>query len=201
MVDEVGGVSVSRETMGRLATYVRILLDENDRQNLISRTTVASVWERHIADSAQLVTLAPANATWADVGSGAGLPGIVAAIITQCPTRLIEPRRLRIEFLDRVKREAGLDNVTIFQGKAQNADGKFDIITARAVASASQLLTFSSHLAHDRTKYLLMKGRSAQSELEELRMTWQGNFVLVPSRTDADAAILVAEQARRRGRK
>ncbi len=199
MLDDLLDRPVSRETRDRLERYAKLLVEENERQNLISKTTVHDVWTRHIADSAQLVSLAPEGLRWADLGSGPGLPGMVVAILTGDPMTLVEPRRLRVEFLQRTVAELALTNVSVVQAKSQGAKGQYDVITARAVAKASELLGISRHLAHRQTRYLLMKGRSAQSELEALRVAWQGEFTLVPSRTDPDAAIIVAEHVRRKG--
>src|SRR5262245_8863545 len=94
------GRNVPRETMERLEHYVRLLLDEHERQKRIARATVEEVWERHILDSAQLVRFAPRpDSSWLDIGSGAGLPGLVIAILTQGPVTLVEPRKLRADFL------------------------------------------------------------------------------------------------------
>jgi 16S rRNA (guanine527-N7)-methyltransferase len=199
MIDDILGAPVSRETRDRLELYARRLVEENERQNLISKTTVEDVWTRHIADSAQLVALAPPELRWVDLGSGPGLPGMVVAILTGDPMTLVEPRRLRVEFLQRTIAELGLTNAVVVQAKSQGAKGQFDVITARAVAKAGELLGISHHLAHSRTRYLLMKGRSAQSELDALHASWQGEYTLVPSRTDPDAAIIVAEHVRRKG--
>lgn len=198
-LEDIVGAGVSRETQQRLKRYCDLLVEENARQNLIARSTVDDLWGRHILDSAQLVPLAKSGAKWVDLGSGPGLPGIVVAILTEGPMTLVEPRRLRIEFLSRVVAELGLSHVEVVQAKAQGATGKFDVITARAVAKAAELFGISRHLAHNSTRYLLMKGRSAQSELEALRASWQGRFSLVPSRTDPDAAILVADDVRWKG--
>ncbi len=198
-LEEVVGRDVSRETRATLDEYVALLLAENERQNLIARSTVDEVWTRHIFDSAQLVPLASAGDTWVDLGSGPGLPGMVVAILTGDPVTLVEPRRLRIDFLRSTAEALRLSNVAIVHAKAQGATGHFDVITARAVAKAADLFGISRHLAHSSTRYLLMKGRSAQSELEALRGSWQGRFTLVPSRTDAEAALLVADNVRRKG--
>jgi 16S rRNA (guanine527-N7)-methyltransferase len=90
------GVDVPRETFDRLEAYVSLLREENLRQNLVSAATLDSVWERHILDSAQLVRFEPRpGAAWVDLGSGAGLPGIVIACLVEGPVALVEPRRLR----------------------------------------------------------------------------------------------------------
>jgi 16S rRNA (guanine527-N7)-methyltransferase len=193
---------VSRETQTLLDRYVALLLEENERQNLISRSSVNELWDRHIADSAQLVRFAPrADSSWLDIGSGAGLPGVVIAILTQGPMTLVEPRRLRADFLQRCTDALGLAHrVAVHGTKVERITGKFDVITARAVAPLSDLLRISHHLSTDKTVWVLPKGKSAQSELDEAQRTWQGAFRLEPSDTSEEAAILVAAGVRRKGR-
>ena len=200
-VEAAFGRDVPRETWQRLEYYVALLRSGAVEQNLVAASTLEKVWERHIADSAQLVGLAEPGLAWADMGSGAGLPGLVVAILTGDPMTLIEPRRLRVEFLRTAVERLDLPNVAVVGLKAQAASGQFDVITARAVAPAGDLLGMSCHLAHSGTRFLLMKGRSAKNELEDARRAWQGDFRLVASRTDAEAAIIVAERVRRRGGK
>lgn len=199
-ISEVVGRPVSRETYSKLEQYVALLLNESDRQNLISPTTRDDVWERHIVDGAQLVGLAGPG-SWCDVGSGAGLPGIVVAILVDSPVTLIEPRRLRADFLQRVAFELDLAHVSVVCAKAERVSGRFDFITARAVASLDKLLGITRHLAHNETNWLLPKGQKAQSELEEARQNWQGKFVLVESVTNPDASIIVASELRPRGKR
>jgi 16S rRNA (guanine527-N7)-methyltransferase len=194
--------SVSRETCALLDKYVALLLEENERQNLIAKSTIDEIWERHIADCAQLVRFAPRpDSSWLDIGSGAGLPGVVIAILTDGPVTLVEPRRLRADFLQRAAQSLGLgERVTVHAAKAERITGKFDVITARAVASLDALLRISQHLSTDKTLWLFPKGNSAQSELDDARRTWQGDFRLEPSVTSEEAAILVAANVRRKGR-
>ena len=192
---------VSRETSPLLRDYVAILLDENQRQNLIAKSTEDEVWERHIRDATQLIQYAPNARSWVDIGSGPGLPGMVIAIETGRPTTLVEPRLLRVEFLRRVVGELGLTNVEIVHGKAGAAQGQFDAITARAVAKAPELLGMTMHVSHSETRWVLPKGRTVQSELEALESTWQGRFRVEPSQTDPEAGILIAEQVRPRGKR
>jgi 16S rRNA (guanine527-N7)-methyltransferase len=194
--------SVSRETCALLDKYVALLLDENQRQNLIGKSTIDEIWERHVADSAQLVRFAPRpDSSWLDIGSGAGLPGVVIAILTDGPVTLIEPRRLRADFLQRAAQSLGLgERVTVHAAKAERITGKFDVITARAVASLDALLRISQHLSTDKTLWLFPKGKSARNELDEARRAWQGSFRLEPSVTSQEAAVLVASDVRRMGR-
>jgi 16S rRNA (guanine527-N7)-methyltransferase len=189
---------VSRETFEKLERYVALLREENGRQNLISASDLDAIWDRHIVDSAQLVRFEPhSGASWVDIGSGAGLPGIVISALVSGPVTLIEPRRLRAEFLHRVVEALNL-NASIFCRKAERAEGKFDVITARAVAPLEELLKISQHLSTRKSLWVLPKGRSAQSELAEARRAWQGVFHVEQSITDADSSIIVGTNVRLR---
>ena len=189
---EVARRDVSRETYGKLEAYAALLREEAGRQNLVSASTVDQLWERHILDSAQLVRFEPfVGAGWADIGSGAGLPGIVIACLVQGPVTLIEPRRLRAEFLHRVCESLAL-NADVVPLKAERAVGKYDVITARAVARLGKVLEISAQLSTRNTVWALPKGRSADRELAEARAAWQGSFHVEQSVTDADSRIVVA---------
>ena len=196
----VAGRDVSRETFAKLEQFVVLIIEENERQNLLGPATIPDLWNRHILDGAQLLDFADGEGTWCDIGSGAGLPGLVIAILGGTPMTLIEPRRLRADFLRQAIGELGLEQVSVEQRRAERVAGKFDFITARAVARLDRLFGLASHLAHDGTRWVLPKGESVKSELDEARMTWQGSFRLVPSQTHERAAIVVAEHVRRRGK-
>lgn len=189
MNDPLAGVS--RETIERLKLFQRLLTAENERQNLVSRMSVDKIWQRHICDSAQLARLGSSEGPWADIGSGAGLPGIVIACLVERPMTLIEPRRLRADFLARVVAELGLSKVEIRCAKAQRTTGAFAAITARAVAPLDHLLRICVHLSHGGTQWVLPKGKSAKSELAEARLSWHCEAREVPSLTDPEATILV----------
>lgn len=190
------GQPVSRETVAKLETYVTLLREESARQNLVSPTTLGSLWERHILDSAQLVRYAPApEASWVDVGSGAGLPGIVVACLVDGPVTLVEPRRLRAEFLHKLCASLNL-NATVARAKAERIEGVYDVITARAVAPLSKFLEISKHLSTRKTVWVLPRGRSARSELAAARRAWQGVFHVEPSVTDAESFIVVGTGVR-----
>jgi len=199
-LEQAAGRPVSRETLDRLEAYVALLQDENQRQNLISRAAAGDVWTRHILDSAQLVRFEPrAGASWADIGSGAGLPGVVVACLVDGPVTLIEPRRLRAEFLRTVAEQLAL-NVTIAAMKVERLEGQFEVITGRAVASLDRFLAISHHLSTRKTVWALPKGRSAHSELVEAQRAWQGVFHVEQSVTDADSYIIVGTGVEARAR-
>ena len=194
------GLDVPRETFQRIEQFAALLIAENERHNLVARSTIPDLWQRHIADAAQLLAFAPPRGSWLDIGSGAGLPGVVIAILTGAPMLLVEPRRLRAEFLQRAIDALDLGpTVSVIQSKIETVlHPPVDIITARAVASIDRLFAIAGHLSHKGTIWVLPKGKSAKSELDEARRTWQGDFRLEPSRTDPDARILVASKVRRR---
>ena len=195
---EVIGRNVSRETYEKIEAYAGLLREEAQRQNLVSASTLDRLWDRHIVDSAQLVRFEPRpGASWVDIGSGAGLPGIVIACLVAGPVTLVEPRRLRAEFLHRAVESLRLD-VTILCAKVQRAQGNYDVITARAVMALPQLLEISAHLSTRKTLWLLPKGRSAERELAEAQQAWQGTFHVERSVTDAESLIVVGTGVRAR---
>jgi 16S rRNA (guanine527-N7)-methyltransferase len=190
---------VSRETL--LTAYADLLCDEATRQNLVSAASVEELWSRHLVDSAQLILLAEgAEGPWVDVGSGAGLPGLVVALLTERPVVLVEPRRRRADFLRFATAALGLDDrVSIDQSRIEvyRPPAPAAVISARAVAELTQLFAGALHCTDSSTIWLLPKGQGAQSEVEAARRTWQGMFHVEPSITSPDSGIVVARKVRR----
>lgn len=191
---------VSRET--QLERYVHLLVEGAEQQNLIASSTIESVWERHILDSVQLVPLgsgAP-EGPWIDIGSGAGLPGIVAAVLTDRDVVLVEPRARRVDFLrDTVERLGIGDRVTVAPVKIERYRGPTAaIISARAVMELSRLFASAREISGPTSWWLLPKGRNAQSEVEDARRAWQGSFHVEQSITQPDSLIVVAREVRGR---
>lgn len=187
---------VSRET--RLAAFVDLLRDEAARQNLVSPSTLNEIWARHIVDSAQLLDHGDPGGLWLDIGSGAGLPGIVLAILRDDPVELVEPRKLRTAFLQHIVDTLGLANVTIHTAKVERTKGRAAVVTARAVGSLDTLFRIARHRSDRSTIWVLPKGRNAQSEVEDAQLWWQGSFHVEPSVTAPDSLIIVAKEVRPR---
>ncbi len=187
---------VSRET--RLAAFVDLLRDEATRQNLVSPSTLEQIWARHIVDSAQLLDHIDPSGLWLDIGSGAGLPGIVLAILRDDPVELVEPRKLRTAFLQHCADTLGLTNVTIHTAKVERTKGRASVITARAVGTLDTLFRIARHRSDRSTIWVLPKGRNAQSEVEDAQLWWQGSFHVEPSVTAPDSLIIVAKEVRPR---
>ena len=197
--------TVPRETMAKLDQLIGLILDEMPRQNLIAASTADHIWARHVVDSAQLVPLAPPRARhWIDLGSGAGFPGIVAALmLPDLHMTLVESRRKRIDFLQHLADSLGIaDRVTVAGKRLEMLEATpQDVISARAFAPLDRLLLIAHRFSHSATAWLLPKGRSAASELEAATTSWQGDFRIVPSMTDPEAAIIAATQVQPKLRK
>ena len=196
-------VDVSRETLERLEVYAGLLRRWTVRINLVSKTTLDVLWERHFLDSAQLLPLAPASARrWTDLGSGGGFPGLVIAILaaeTQPDLRLtlIESDRRKAEFLRTVGRETGI-SVEVVAGRAEEVPGTAaDVVSARALAPLTALLPLvERHLAPGGIA-LLPKGAGHRQEHKEALETWAFHCENIPSRTDPGAVILKVGDIRR----
>lgn len=187
------GRDVSRETFQQVEQYVALLKAGAAEQNLISPSTLETIWERHVLDSAQLFRFTPGpGAAWADIGSGAGLPGLIIAILADGPMALIEPRRLRAEFLRSTVDRLGLaGRVTVHASRAERVEGRFHVITARAVAALDRLFAMAIHLSGNETTWVLPKGRNAQSELAQARRNWHCEARMERSLTDPASGVLV----------
>lgn len=197
-IASIAGRHVSRETFAKLVVYEAMLEQESRRQNLISASTARTLWERHILDAAQLVRFEPKpGASWVDIGSGSGIPGIVIAIVVDGPVTLMEPRRLRAEFLHRVCDSLEL-SATVVSQKAERVGGHYDVITGRAVARLDRFLKLSAHLSTGNSVWVLPKGRGGAAELALAEQSWHGVFHVEQSLTDKDSYIVVGSQIRAR---
>lgn len=197
---------VSGETLSRLETYAATLRLWQARINLVSPTTLDDTWHRHFADSAQILGLAPpAPGHWIDLGSGAGFPGLVVAILLAdrmpCATRmtLIESDQRKCAFLAEVVRQTRLAAAIpvdilcarIEKAATQSRVRKADVVSARALAPLDKLLGLASPLLQPSGRGLFLKGRGIEAELAAARVSWTFSYELVASRTEAEARIVV----------
>jgi 16S rRNA (guanine527-N7)-methyltransferase len=188
-------LNVSRETLDQLDTLVTMLREENSRQNLMSAKSLEDIWSRHIIDSAQLFERAHGQAgPWMDLGSGAGLPGLVlASLDPDQHVVLVESRKLRWEWLQRAAETLSLRRVTVEPMAVEQVKHyKAGLITARAFAPLPKLFGLAHRFSTRETLWLLPKGRSAAEELASTRGAWQCDATMEPSVTDPDSAIIVA---------
>jgi 16S rRNA (guanine527-N7)-methyltransferase len=194
-------LDVPRETLERLEAFARFVREENERQNLVSAASLEHLWARHILDSAQLVRFVPPEApSWLDLGTGAGFPGLIVAFLHAARVTMVEERKLRVDFLARAAALLGVAGKSeILGARIEAVPGRpFAAISARAFAPLDKLLRLGSRFATDETIWVLPKGRNAKSELDAALSSWQGDFRLEASLTDADAGIIVARGVRPR---
>ncbi len=182
--------------MARVERFVALLLEENSRQNLIARPTESTVWQRHIADSAQLldhVSVLSSGRPWLDLGSGPGLPGLVIAMLRpEWEVVLVESRRKRFEWLEHVAGALGLANCRIESCRLERVESfQAGTISARAFAPLRRILDLSARFSTTDTLWLLPKGRSAAQEVEELPKRLRQMFHVKQSATDVEAGIVV----------
>ena len=196
-------LDVPRETLRRLEAFADLLRAENARQNLVSRSSLDHLWARHVYDSAQLLRFAPAGAaTWLDLGTGAGFPGLVVALLHPARVTMVESRKLRVDFLRRAADLLGVAHkAEILCARVEAVPtARFDVISARAFAPLDTLLALGARFSTPETVWILPKGRNAKTELEAARASWQGDVRLEPSLTDADARIIVGQGIHRRAK-
>lgn len=188
----------------RIELLIAMLAEENQRQNLVAAATLPQVWQRHIADSAQLLPFVPRETcrTWLDLGTGAGFPGLViAALRPDCTVVMIESRARRVEWLERARLALGLSQAKVIGTRLELVNsGQFDAISARAFAPLVRLLELSARFSTKDTLYLLPKGRSAQQELSELA-GWNHLFHVEQSLTDPAAGVIVGQLLGKKGKK
>ena len=188
--------NVSRETWQKLELFDGLLREEMQRQNLISKASADSLWGRHIVDSAQLLKHAPepnCGKIWLDLGTGAGFPGIIIAMLSPYQVRMVESRKRRVEFLNHVVVQAGIEgNATVIENRLENVETfNADVISARAFAPLDRLIALSHRFSTENTVWLLPKGKNAVRELKGLSPKRQKMFHVEHSLTDPDAGILV----------
>jgi 16S rRNA (guanine527-N7)-methyltransferase len=186
---------VSRETMDRLEQFAAYLNREAPSQNLVAASTLNHIWSRHIVDSAQLLPFLRNDnwSNWLDLGSGAGFPGLVIAILTGKPVTLVESRTRRIDYLQRAVEMLDLEkNVDVAGMPLEKVKTtQYSVISARAFAPLPRLLNGAARFSTENTTWLLPKGRNAAREYEEVRSDWSFDCRIEPSLTDAEAGILV----------
>jgi 16S rRNA (guanine527-N7)-methyltransferase len=189
---------VPRETIHRLTRYAEILEHWHKRTNLVSPSTLPVLWSRHFADSAQLCGLAPKARLWLDLGSGAGFPGLVVAVIQagrpDFHMHLVESNRKKCAFLAEVAREtkASVDiHAMRIEELAECAQSlKPDVVSARALAPLPRLFELAAPFFGEGTKGLFPKGREAETEIAAARQEWEFAFRLSPSITANDSHIV-----------
>jgi 16S rRNA (guanine527-N7)-methyltransferase len=188
-------VPVSRETLARLEAYLGLLAAWSARINLVGRDTLQDPWRRHILDSAQLLPYLPKGTrSLVDIGSGAGFPGLVLAILGVPGVELVEADARKCAFLREAARITGAEVVIDNRRSESVTPHMADVVTARAVAPLPRLLEFAKPFLGPRTLCLFLKGGRADEELTAAREAWTMRAERFPSRSDPRGVILRLEQ-------
>lgn len=195
---ELTGASPDR--MADLTKFRDLLTEANAVMNLVGPGSMPDFWNRHAWDSAQLLALAPDAKTWADLGAGAGFPGVVLAILLKdspdAHVWLVDSLQKRCKFLQYVVDELELP-ATVIWGRAEEQELEVDIVTARAVASLDKLVGYAQPYLSLGAQALFLKGEKAEQELIDARKVWHLDAELSVSRSDPRGRIVTVRTLRR----
>ena len=204
MNDFMNTYHVSRETFDILSRYVNILTEWQSKMNLVSPKSLDQIWTRHVADSAQLCAHLNSDSKLVyDIGSGAGFPAIVLAVMSKAEHRdtkfkLIESITKKTVYLNAVKTELELNNIEIINARTENLKlPPADIITARAVAALDKLLGFAFSFTSKNTILLLPKGKTYQEEVLEAKKHWRFDFEIIQNMVEPEGVILKISNLRK----
>jgi 16S rRNA (guanine527-N7)-methyltransferase len=204
MINQIEKIDVSRETYANLETFQNMVLEWNNKFNLISKSSAEDIWNRHILDSLQLLKFINDKAEKLyDFGSGAGFPGMVLAIAIKdifpnLKVSLMESIRKKTIFLNEVKTKLNLD-VDIYNERVENLKlPKADIITSRAMASLEKLLNYAYPFCKKETELLFLKGKTWEDEIKTALIKWKFDYEAFESITDKDGKILFIKNIRRK---
>jgi 16S rRNA (guanine527-N7)-methyltransferase len=198
-------IPVSRETESRLDLYLDLLRQWQAKTNLVAPSTLPHLWTRHVADSLQLVALAPTAKTWVDLGSGGGFPGIVLACAMgerqHAKVHLVERNSKKAAFLRealRITSAPGIVHATGIEDIVDSIEGPIDCVTARALAPLHELIGFAEPLVRKGAKALFLKGQDVEAELTEATKYWNIKPILHASLTGGQGWIVELDQIERR---
>jgi 16S rRNA (guanine527-N7)-methyltransferase len=190
---------VSRETLARLEAYAALLAQWNERINLVARESLRDPWRRHFLDSAQLLPFVPEGArSLVDLGSGAGFPGLVLAVMDVPGVELVESDARKCAFLREAARVAAAA-VQIHNARIESVPAHLvDVVTARGCAPLDRLLVLAQPFIGTHTVCLFPKGAQAGQELNAARQSWEFDVTSHESRTDPRGVVLCLSRVRRR---
>ncbi|MEM1391296.1 MAG: 16S rRNA (guanine(527)-N(7))-methyltransferase RsmG [Pseudomonadota bacterium] len=187
---------VSRETFERMEAYEALLIKWQRSINLISKASISDIWNRHILDSLQLTDHAPEDPNfWVDLGSGAGLPGLICAVALtekspQTEFTLIEVDQRKCVFLAEASRALGI-SVNIVRQRIEDVDSlQADVVSARALAPLDLLCSYASRHLSPGGICLFLKGKSLQDEVDQADKSWRMQRELIASRSDPEGVIV-----------
>lgn len=192
--------NVSRETIEKLLIYEKLIIDAQEKYNLVGKSTLNQVWLRHFADSAKIFQIIEDkyyksnkdSISFADIGSGAGFPGVVISLMLEAKnmivrTVLIDSNKKKSTFLENVKKKMELSYI-VLNKRSESVEEKFDIITARAVTSIKKFLDINYNLFKKDSIIILLKGKTWREEIKESKKKWKFQFNVVKNNNQLDSS-------------
>ena len=192
--------NVSRETIEKLLIYEKLILNAQEKYNLVGKSTLSQVWLRHFADSAKIFQIIEDRynkskkdpISLADIGSGAGFPGVVISLMLEAKnmivrTVLIDSNKKKSTFLENVKKKMELSYI-VLNKRSESVEEKFDIITARAVTSIKKFLDINYNLFKKDSIIILLKGKTWREEIKESKKKWKFQFNVVKNNNQLDSS-------------
>ena len=192
--------NVSRETIDKLLIYEKLILNGQEKYNLVGKSTLSQVWLRHFADSAKIFQIIEDkyyksnkdSISFADIGSGAGFPGVVISLMLEAKnmivrTVLIDSNKKKSTFLENVKKKMELSYI-VLNKRSESVEEKFDIITARAVTSIKKFLDINYNLFKNDSIIILLKGKTWREEIKESKKKWKFQFNVVKNNNQLDSS-------------
>lgn len=196
--------NVSRETFKKIKQFAELLKVWNQKMNLVSRNSLEDLWKRHILDSVQLINyISPQVKNLLDIGSGAGFPAIILAILLQeknpeTKITLVESITKKTVYLNDVREKLGLSNVKVINSRVENINlPKPNLITARAVAALDVLCGYVSKIGNNNTESLFLKGKSYKDEIAEAEKHWKFDLEVFPNKYSDEGVILKLSNLRK----
>ena len=193
------GLTPTPEQEKQLKRYAELLTQWQARINLVGPDTIPHLYTRHMLDSAQLVPYVGTGKNILDIGSGAGFPALVLAILTDNKITACERVGKKVQFMMHVSRETGLkDRFSVIQKDVRQVEGIYDVVTARALADLKDLFDWTDHLKNEETIFVFPKGESVNKEISHASQFWVMTTQLEKSITSTEAKILIATEVSKR---
>ncbi|MEP3244003.1 MAG: 16S rRNA (guanine(527)-N(7))-methyltransferase RsmG [Sneathiella sp.] len=194
----IRNTGVSRETSEKLEKYVFLLEKWQKAINLVSKSTLPDVWQRHVLDSYQILdTIKTSSGIWIDLGSGAGFPALVVAICSDFDVHVVESDQRKCLFMREVSRETSTP-LTVHNSRIEKITPfSANVISARALASVEKLLDYAEPFATEKTEFCFLKGQDVDVELTNAAKCWNITAEKNQSLTSKDGCILKLENVRR----
>ncbi len=193
------GLTPTPEQEKQLKRYAELLTQWQARINLVGPDTIPHLYTRHMLDSAQLVPYVGTGKNILDIGSGAGFPALVLAILTDNKITACERVGKKVQFMMHVSRETGLkDRFSVIQKDVRQVEGIYDVVTARALADLKDLFEWTDHLKNEETTFVFPKGESVNKEISSANQFWVMTTQLEKSITSIEAKILIATEVSRK---